>query len=84
MRFKTLMRIAPSDIKDLVTGRVPALKALQLRHEDLGAFCRHKIHESVSKPTAGVEIDWEVHQVVGAFEAMLIEQLQEQSAVVTV
>ena len=64
MCFKALMRIAPGDIKDLVAWSDPALKALQLRHEDLSALHRDEIHESVSKPTTGVEINWKIHQVV--------------------
>lgn len=64
MRFETLMRVAPGDIKDLVTGSVPVLEALEMRHQDLSAFSRDKIHKSVSEPTTGVEINRKVHQII--------------------
>lgn len=84
MRFKTLMRVAPGDIKNLVAGSCPSLKALQSRHEPLSTFRIYKIHKCVSKTTIGIEINGKVHQIVGTFETMRIKQLQQETAGVAI
>mmetsp|Transcript_53859 Transcript_53859/g.155523 ORF Transcript_53859/g.155523 Transcript_53859/m.155523 type:complete len:292 (+) Transcript_53859:324-1199(+) len=72
-----LQRCAPTHLHDLVARQVPSRKAVEAPPQTQGLRMRNHVHEGIAESCPALEVDWVVHEVVRAQEALSVQQLEQ-------
>jgi len=74
MLFEALVGVTPGDVARLFALHAPIAEALEACLELQSPSAVHEIDEAIANARPSLEVNWDIDQIVAAFEAFLVKQ----------